>query len=91
MAHYANTCKNLIFSSPQEAPTLAVVNFYLIVYHSRILSYLQFMMAEIMSYSSSDVTLHCLTERPKTLVIVLGKSPCSVTIILYLFVFKYMR
>ena len=52
---------------------MVVVNLDLVVQHSCILSYFQFMMVEIMSYPSSD-------KRPKTLVTVLRKYACAIVI-----------
>ena len=57
---------------------MVVVNLYLVVKHSLILSYFQCMMVEIASYLSSDDTSGYLTERPNTLVIVLSKSACDI-------------
>ena len=56
--------------------------------HSRILSYSQFMIVEIMPYPSLDNTLYCLTERPKLLTIVLSKNSCAIADLLYLCVLK---
>ena len=81
MAHHANTCKNLIFWSSQEAPTMVVVNLNLVVHHPHISSYLQCIIVEIVSYPPSDNTSRSLTEKPKILVIVFRKSAYAVAII----------
>ena len=57
-----------------------VVNLDLVVHHSCISSYFQYMMVKIASYLSLDNTSRCLTEIPNTLAIVLKESACAMEI-----------